>query len=474
MAVDDVVVGRRRRLGRRRRRLVAGLAKLLIAGNVKQSYFSARVEHANPLGVGYIVKQSKDKPAQLVAACHRCNKGQRVSRIQPLQALEPEMARDSSSSSEQLEDEDVSLSDLPHFIEPDQSHATITKPDSGNVIDAEEEFDFGSSMRGSSFLADTKMCVADELFFKGQILPLRLSDSSFTKLNPAQRLSVLGSESMDRQHSPCYMSGFKSISDGRSSSCSSTRISPNSSRSNSNSSSFTATTNTSIASAKPRVVPVRNQFYTHHSPKPQIQISNGARLENVGSRRSKKSSSIWDFFRLGLVRTPEQDLSKVLRSNSARVNSTRISVSRNSSVNSNNSITLGNNNNTTSTVANGTISDGEKNIVTNTTAALISEKKSRQNFFSGCKCSFNAVASIAVVPNSHVDKKSEAKHEKQADKVAVDLKMKKKKKRKKNNGNKQKQLKQDMLHQRTAEAIQSTGCGADSARHSIVLVMIKV
>nr|XP_011463573.1 PREDICTED: probable membrane-associated kinase regulator 1 [Fragaria vesca subsp. vesca] len=363
------------------------------------------------------------------------------------------MARDSSSSSEQLEDEDVSLSDLPHFIEPDQSHSTSTKPDdSGNVIDAEEEFDFGSSMRGSSFLADTKMCAADELFFKGQILPLRLSvssDNGLTKLNSAQRLSVSGSESMD-QHSPCYMSGFKSISDGRSSSCSSIKISPNSSRSNSNSSSSTATTNTSNSSAKPRVVPVRNQFYTHPSPKPQIQVSNGARLENVGSRRSKKSSSIWDFFRLGLVRTPEQDLSKVLRSNSARVNSTRISVSRNSSVNSNNSITLGNNNNTTSKVANGTISDGEKNNVTNTTAALFSEKKSRQNFFSGCKCSFDAVASNAVVPKSHVDKESEAKHEKQADKVAVDLKMKKKK-RKKNNGSKQKQLKQDMSHQRTYE-----------------------
>lgn len=81
---------------------------------------------------------------------------------------------------------------------------------------------------------------------------------------------------------------------------------------------------------------------------------------------------------------------------------------------------------------------------------MISEKKSRQNFFSGCKCSFDAVASNAVVPKSHVDKESEAKHEKQADKVAVDLKMKKKK-RKKNNGSKQKQLKQDMSHQRTYE-----------------------
>ncbi|KAM5576723.1 putative membrane-associated kinase regulator 1 [Rosa sericea] len=358
------------------------------------------------------------------------------------------MATDSSSS-EQLE-EDLSLSDLPHnFIKPDRNHSTSTKPDSGKVIEAEEEFDFGSSMRGSSFLADTTMCAADELFFKGQILPLRLSvssDSGLTKPNPALRLSVSGSESMDR-HVPCYMSGFKSISHCRSSSCSSTRISPNSSRSNSNSSSSTATTNTSIANSKPRVVPVRNQFYTQPSPKPQIHISNGGRLEKVGSRPSKKSSSIWDFFRLGLVRTPEQNLNKVLRSNSARVNSTRISVSRNSSVNSNNSTSFSTTNNkTTSTVANGTISDGDKNNVTNTTAALNSEK-SPQRFFSGCKCSFEAVASNAVVPKNSFAIFSEATHEKKADKVAADLKMKKKKK----NGSKQKQLKQDMSHHRTYE-----------------------
>ncbi|XP_050378378.1 probable membrane-associated kinase regulator 1 [Argentina anserina] len=362
------------------------------------------------------------------------------------------MSTDSSSSFEQLEDEDVSLSDLPHnYVQPEQNHSVSTKPvDSSKVIDTEEEFDFCSSMRGSSFSADTKMCAADDLFFKGQILPLRLSvssDSGFTKQNPARHLSV---ESGSSEYTDRHMSGFKSIIEG-SSSCSSTRMSPNSSRSNSNSSRSTATTtSTSIAKSKPRVVSVRNQFYTHPSPRPQIQISNGARLEKVGSRPSKKSSSIWDFFRLGLVRTPEQDLRKVLRSNSDRVNSTRISVSRNSSVNSNNSTTFSNNNNnpTTSTIANGTINDGEKNSVTKTTAALISETKSRQRVFSGCKCSFEAVASNAVVPKSNVDKESESKHEKKADKVSPDVKMKMKKKK---SGGKQKQLKQDMSHQRTYE-----------------------
>lgn len=357
------------------------------------------------------------------------------------------MATDSSSASEQLE-EDVSLSDLPHdLIKPDQNEATSTKPDSAKLNEAEEEFDFASSMRGSSFLADTQMCAADDLFFKGQILPLRLSissDSGLTKPNPTRRLA--GSESMDG-HS---ISGFKSICDSRSSNCSSTRISPNSSRSNSNSSSstVTATTSTSIANSKPRV---RNQFYTQPSPKPQIQISNGARLEKVGSRRSQKSSSIWDFFRFGLVRTPDQ----VLRSNSARVSSNRISVSRNSSVNSNNSTNLTTAN--TSTVANSTISDGERNnAVTNTTTATLNSsenlKQKRQGFFSDCKCSFEAVASNAVVPKSNVVKESEAAtHEMKADKVAAyELKMKKKKKKKKS-GSKQKQQKQVMSHHRTYE-----------------------
>lgn len=355
------------------------------------------------------------------------------------------MATDSSSASDEQLEEDVSLSDLPHnLIKPDQNEATGTKPDSAKLIEAEEEFDFASSMRGSSFLADTQMCAADELFFKGQILPLRLSissDSGLTKPNPTRRLS--GSESMDG-HS---ISGFKSISDSRSSNCSSTRISPNSSRSNSNSSSSTATTSTSIANSKPRV---RNQFYTQPSPKPQIQISNGARLEKVGSRRSQKSSSIWDFFRFGLVRTPDQ----VLRSNSARVSSNRISVSRNSSVNSNNSTNLTTTN--TSAVAHSTISDGEKNnAVTNTTTATLNSsenlKQKRQGFFSGCKCSFEAVASNAVVPKSNVVKESEAAtHEKKADKVAAydQLKMKKKKKK---SGSKQRQQKQDMSHHRTYE-----------------------
>lgn len=354
------------------------------------------------------------------------------------------MATDSSSASEQLE-EDVSLSDLPHnLIKPDQNEATVTKPDGAKLIEAEEEFDFASSMRGSSSLADEQMCAADELFFKGQILPLRLSissDSGLTKPNPTRRLS--GSESMDG-HS---ISGFKSISDSKSSNCSSTRISPNSSRSNSNSSSSTATTNTSIVNSKPRV---RNQFYTQPSPKPQIQISNGARLEKVGSRRSHKSSSIWDFFRFGLVRAPDQ----VLRSNSARVSSNRISVSRNSSVNSNNSANLTTTN--TGTVANSTISDRDKNNAdTNTTTANLNAsenlKQKRQGFFSGCKCSFEAVASSAVVPKSNVVKESEAAtHEKKADKVAAyELKMKKMKKKK--SGSKQKQQKQDMSHHRTYE-----------------------
>lgn len=39
------------------------------------------------------------------------------------------------------------------------------------IVTTQEEFDFYSSCGGVSFLKNSTMCTADELFFQGQILP---------------------------------------------------------------------------------------------------------------------------------------------------------------------------------------------------------------------------------------------------------------------------------------------------------------
>ena len=139
---------------------------------------------------------------------------------------------------------------------------------------------------------------------------------------------------------------------------------------------------------------VRNQFHSHPSPKPQIRTSSSnARLERITSRNhhQKSSSSMWDFFRMGLVRTPPdielQDLNyKVLRSNS-RAN--KGSVSRNSSVNSSDNTTIIHNNN-----KNNNNTSSKIEVLNN----VVVEKQRRQRFIiSGCKCSAEAVASNAII-----------------------------------------------------------------------------
>ncbi|EXB28737.1 hypothetical protein L484_009423 [Morus notabilis] len=283
--------------------------------------------------------------------------------------------------------EDVSLCDLPvlSLLKKDQEEKRTQRPDDdggggGNndneeaknnvLFEAHEEFAFGS-VTGGSLSTAAEMCAADEVFFRGQILPLRLSVSSdayTTRLDPARDSR---SESMDRGS----VVGFRSIS-SRSSSCSS--------RSTQNSSSVTSGTFITITriASEPRLR-TRNQFGSHPSPKPQIRVSSARGLERVSSAGRKQKSSMWDFFRLGLVRTPDIELQEIkanLRGNSGN-KCTNYSVTRSSSVNNNN------NNNNYST------SCGEN-------SNNIAEKQKRRNFLSGCKCSAEAVAFNAIVAKS--------------------------------------------------------------------------
>ncbi|KAM0970833.1 hypothetical protein ACFX15_018259 [Malus domestica] len=328
---------------------------------------------------------------------------------------------------EEDEEEEVSLCDLPvNLIKQDQtqfSNLNLKSESSHVAIEKQDqEFDFCSSMRGglNNLLADTKMCAAD------------------TRSNRPTR--------------QCPLSGVGL----RSSSCRS-RISHNSSFSSSTSS----TTTTGIAS-KPRATRPRNQFYTEPSPKPQIKIPN-SRLEKAGSRHHK--SSMWDFFRLGLVRTPDmelQDFNKVLRSNSSTStranNNARNSVSRNSSVSSTNSTSFISSYNNAASAISGLKSDNLK--------------QKKQSFFSsvhGCKCSIEMVASDNVIfksrsssgrssSASHINEgggvraaAADSMHAASEEKVAIELKMMTRKNNKKQQQSCKHKEKQALSHHRTYE-----------------------
>lgn len=358
---------------------------------------------------------------------------------------------ESKHNYEQDEEEDVSLCDFPLNLIKDgnQTPASSTNKDAQiTETQAVEEFDFGS-VGGGSLLTGSEMCAAEDVFFQGQLLPLRLSISSDNGLtnfrgdssrNASRCLSR--SESMDHGS----LGGFRSISSG---SCSTSSIS-----SNSNSAATTITRVTS--NSEPSRLVVRNQFHSHPSPKPQIRASS-SRLERTKSRNQQhhqksSTSSLWDFFRVGLVRTPDIELQelnyKVLRSNSSRANC-KGSVSRNSSVSSSD-------NNNKNSNSNG----GKVEAVANNVA----EKQKRQRYFlSGCKCSAEAVASNAIImkngscsdqsngSNNNVNDNGGVKTTTTSRAVKESKMMNNKKKQKQKAQQQQQQGKQDLSHHRTYE-----------------------
>jgi len=213
------------------------------------------------------------------------------------------------------DEEALSLCDLP------LSQNKPTKEEHSHVNEKQEEFNFNSWVGLLS--TEPKMCVADEIFFQGQILPSRASFSSQAGL-----LTTTGSQfQRDDDHDHGKQLNFKF------SHCKSKHESFNEFRSNS-STSQNSTTSSSTSSTTTPIVSVskskvRNQFHTHPSPTPQLKSS----CPRKSISQSRKSS-VWEIFRLGVVPTPEiglQDLK--FRSSSKNC------VSRNSSSSSSNNST---------------------------------------------------------------------------------------------------------------------------------------
>ncbi|KAE8715730.1 putative Late embryoproteinsis abundant protein group 8 protein [Hibiscus syriacus] len=288
------------------------------------------------------------------------------------------------------EEEALSLCDLPvNLIKEENQVVQEEDGEPAQTSQTKEDFNFGSW--GGSLSIKPEMCAADEVFFKGQILPLRHSVSSDSGINGFRQdshntsISLSRSESMDHGS----LSRFTSVSS------SSTR-----------SSQYTTSSNNSMAARmespnpKPKAIKIRNNFNTYPSPKPQIRLSK-TRTPNSRNHRS----SMWDFFRLGLVRAPElefQDLK--LRSNSNdnnnNNNGNKNSVSRNSSCNSSKS----------SSSTKNVLNNGSAEVAKNQQDLNIGFLEKRMGLFSGCTCSVNAVETVPL--NNVVFTKSNKNSEK--------------------------------------------------------------
>ncbi|KAL8266215.1 hypothetical protein R6Q59_003559 [Mikania micrantha] len=162
-------------------------------------------------------------------------------------------------------DEALSLCDLAtneHEV-PEQNH-----PEQRFSDEQEEDFAFGGD---SSHSPENKMCSADELFFRGQILPLR--------------------------HSVTLPSRFTTRTQEFTRSISCSRSEPVSVASSRSSSTRSSTSGSEINGYKP-IIRNRNQFHSYPSPTPQI------RTRSV--RHSYPKSSLkWSFLQLGPMKLQE-------------------------------------------------------------------------------------------------------------------------------------------------------------------------
>ncbi|KAL7101470.1 hypothetical protein ACP275_08G055900 [Erythranthe tilingii] len=196
---------------------------------------------------------------------------------------------------EEEEEEALSLSDLPLFHQWRKDQRNIEEEEEENsrspVMEVKDDFDFCSASK------ESEMCAADELFFKGRILPFRHSVSS-------SEPGLLRSGSMDRYYSGGLISSRSS--------------SINSHHSTTSSSSSSAAGGggggCSIPTAvrRPKLPPPRNQFqYSHPSPSPRLhfpsqrqKIAAGKNYAAGRNYAAAKSSPLWNIFRLGLVAAP--------------------------------------------------------------------------------------------------------------------------------------------------------------------------
>lgn len=245
------------------------------------------------------------------------------------------------------DDEALSLSDLPLIHQWRKGDDKNNSPSTREGV--QEEFDFCSVSK------ESEMCAADEVFFQGQILPLRHSVSSEKGLlqhYDARRYrshSISRSDSMDHY----YSSRSSSISSG--------------SGSGSSSSASAATVATKY---KPKLPP-RNQFHSHPSPSPRLHFpsSRHGGATSANPRNSIKKSSIWNVLRLGLVSTPPEIAFHDLKARSTNCKS------------------FGSRNSTSSNSSSISSSGGGASKI----------KKMRPRLLGGCKCAADAVATRVVI-----------------------------------------------------------------------------
>ncbi|XP_019155055.1 PREDICTED: rho GTPase-activating protein gacGG-like isoform X2 [Ipomoea nil] len=260
------------------------------------------------------------------------------------------------------EDEALSLCDLPNKQE---SQFKKESPASGG---GEEEFDFCSW--GGSTLKESEMCAADEVFFRGQILPLRHSISS-----DGGNAAGIRCNSMDRCHSAGHTTASSRSSSTRSHQSSSSAAS-----------SSTTTTHRKI----------RNQFqYSQPSPTPQLRFSKAPHANNY----ARNNSTLWSLFRVGLVTMPE------IGSHSFRAQNR--DDNNNNNNNRNNIVRSGSS--SSSIVSN---SDTKPNI-TQKLKQRFSFSDKNLVFFDTCKCSSNSVQTIPSAPAKNQDQKKNKKNTKQ-------------------------------------------------------------
>ncbi|GMH14823.1 hypothetical protein Nepgr_016664 [Nepenthes gracilis] len=257
-------------------------------------------------------------------------------------------------SEERVDEEAISLRDLPISIIDEDNQPTSEKSE---ATEAEEDFDF-RSLGGWINDQDSKMCAADDVFFRGQILPFRYSFSSDTGL-------------------------ISSGSDSRNPSWSISRSgSATSSRSSSTGSHYSVTSSSSSSSSKAAQKPkIRSHFHSYPSPKPQIQAS--AAHPVASSSPSKKYYSFpWELVRFGLLRTPEIELQDLKVRRASYSNDSTVTPSSKTSSRTNDL-------NRSSNIWENFKTHRNTIVTSNSNLNVQREKKygKKGGIFNGCKCS---------------------------------------------------------------------------------------
>ncbi|KAD4888229.1 hypothetical protein E3N88_20302 [Mikania micrantha] len=237
---------------------------------------------------------------------------------------------------EEENEETLSLCDLP--INAIEIETNFKKEDH-----EPEDFQFGSCHGGAGFRSPENMCNADDVFFQGQILPLRHSVSSDTdggltrKINRSASMSVISSRTNGNDPRPIRSHEY---------------------------------------GYKPKI---RNQFHSHPSPSPRIRTERNQSFRSL-SHSNPKTSSLWSFLQVGLVKPQEIGLSD-LKNRSKR---------------------FGSHNSNSSSTSSSMNSSNDQNQKQKKHSRKKKKKKQRL-FFGGCKCS---AVSIDGTINERIPKKT--------------------------------------------------------------------